>query len=115
MTRKHSFFIFERLHQVQNLRLVRLIRTELGIDGLGFKARVRLKDRIMRFCISILRLTLRALLSAAKAIVTFVGFLFSAAQTGNRRDSNSTTIQYGTLNYRTLELDEGTDPYGWYD
>ena len=69
----------------------------------------------MRFCISILRLMLRALLSAAKAIVTFVEFLFSAAQTGNRRDSNSTTIQYGTLNYRTLELDEGTDPYGWYD
>jgi len=30
-------------------------------------------------------------------------------------DDNSGEISSGSLNYRTGERDDGTDPYGWYD
>ena len=100
---------------MQNLRPCRFIRKELGVDSLRDNARLRHEGLTMRYNISVLRSTFRVVLFAAETTAALAGFLFSAAQTGDRRDCNSTTIQYGILNYRTLELDEGTDPYGWYD
>ena len=53
-----------------------------------------------------------------KAIATFLvttaGFLFSADDE-SEADSAHTSSAGGSLNYRTEERDDGTDPYGWYD
>ena len=37
----------------------------------------------------------------------------SESTPGNKATENAT--QGGSLNYRTGKLDDGTDPYGWYD
>lgn len=55
------------------------------------------------------------LLKAISAfLVTAVGFLFSADDE-SEADSSHTSSAAGSLNYRTGERDDGTDPYGWYD
>ena len=57
-------------------------------------------------------------LKLLKAIVAFfvtaVGFLFSADDE-SKADSAHSSSAGGSLNYRTGERDDGTDPYGWYD
>jgi hypothetical protein len=37
------------------------------------------------------------------------------AQTSAANDQLSSAIRGGVLNYRTGKLDDGTDPYGWYE
>ena len=39
--------------------------------------------------------------------------LFALLNTSD--EDNSGEISGGSLNYRTGERDDGTDPYGWYD
>ena len=39
--------------------------------------------------------------------------LFALLNTSD--DDNSGEISSGSLNYRTGERDDGTDPFGWYD
>ena len=39
--------------------------------------------------------------------------LFTLLNTSD--EDNSGEISSGSLNYRTGERDDGTDPYGWYD
>ena len=49
--------------------------------------------------------------------VGFVGFLASSADTSEEEENDVSAGAYrgGTLNYRTGKLDDGTDPYGWYE
>ncbi|MEJ1337035.1 MAG: hypothetical protein RNU03_13610 [Candidatus Sedimenticola sp. (ex Thyasira tokunagai)] len=68
---------------------------------------------------------LRGLLFAVKATIAvmsklifgFVGFLASSADTSEEEESDVSAGAFrgGTLNYRTGKLDDGTDPYGWYE
>jgi len=67
---------------------------------------------------------LRGLLFAAKAIigimsklvVGLVGLLAASAVTSDEEnDASAGAYRGGTLNYRTGKLDDGTDPYGWYE
>ena len=44
-----------------------------------------------------------------------VGLLAAGAQTSPANDELSSSIRGGVLNYRTGKLDDGTDPYGWYE
>jgi hypothetical protein len=44
-----------------------------------------------------------------------IGFLASNAQTSPANDELNSSIRGGVLNYRTGKLDDGTDPYGWYE
>ena len=43
--------------------------------------------------------------------------LFAAADTSDQEENDVSAGAYrgGTLNYRTGKLDDGTDPYGWYE
>ncbi len=43
--------------------------------------------------------------------------LFAAADTTDEEENDVSAGAYrgGTLNYRTGKLDDGTDPYGWYE
>ena len=48
-------------------------------------------------------------------IGNIVRFLAASAQTAPAKDELNSSIRGGTLNYRTGKLDDGTDPYGWYE
>ena len=44
-----------------------------------------------------------------------VGFFAACARTTYADDVLNSSIRGGVLNYRTGKLDDGTDPYGWYE
>ena len=44
-----------------------------------------------------------------------IGFLATSAQASPANDELNSSIRGGVLNYRTGKLDDGTDPYGWYE
>jgi hypothetical protein len=54
----------------------------------------------------------------SSAFVLVVGFLALAAQGEDSTDDEDLPdggFSGGVLNYRTGRLDDGTDPYGWYE
>ena len=50
-----------------------------------------------------------------KMLASAVGFLAAAANTSQESDKRFENLRGGVLNYRTGQLDDGTDPYGWYE
>jgi hypothetical protein len=44
-----------------------------------------------------------------------LGLLAAGSQASPTNDELSSSIRGGVLNYRTGKLDDGTDPYGWYE
>jgi len=55
-----------------------------------------------------IRLCLSLLTSAADLLVR-------SAETSPADDELNSSVRGGVLNYRTGKLDDGTDPYGWYE
>lgn len=49
------------------------------------------------------------------AIDMFRWILGWAAASADDPASSTFNAQHGNLNYRTGSLDDGTDPYGWYE
>ncbi len=62
---------------------------------------------------------LRAIWSMAVALARFmaglVGLLAESAKVPDTNDATNHAVRGGVLNYRTRKLDDGTDPYGWYE
>lgn len=54
----------------------------------------------------------RALGTLATALL---GLLASSAKTSDTNEATGNAARGGVLNYRTDKLDDGTDPYGWYN
>ena len=51
-----------------------------------------------------------------KWIVSVAGLLFpQPASASRKRAEHEGTELFGAYNFRTGELDAGTDPYGWYE
>ncbi|MCP4041554.1 MAG: hypothetical protein GY731_06295 [Gammaproteobacteria bacterium] len=50
-------------------------------------------------------------------VASLVALLAASADTSEEEESDISagTFRGGTLNYRTGKLDDGTDPYGWYE
>ena len=44
-----------------------------------------------------------------------ISLLAMSAWTTPAKDELNSSIRGGVLNYRTGKLDDGTDPYGWYE
>ncbi|MCG7890181.1 MAG: hypothetical protein JAZ17_17810 [Candidatus Thiodiazotropha endolucinida] len=62
--------------------------------------------------------TAKAIIVAmSKLVIGVIGFLSSSADTSEEEEGDTSAGAYrgGTLNYRTGKLDDGTDPYGWYE
>lgn len=53
--------------------------------------------------------------AALHLLVRAVGVLATSAETAPANDELNSSIRGGVLNYRTGKLDDGTDPYGWYE
>lgn len=51
----------------------------------------------------------------ATLATTLVGFLASSTKISNSNESSENATQGGVLNYRTGQLDDGTDATGWYE
>ena len=50
------------------------------------------------------------------SITSIIAFLVNADTSFvEPEDDVSDNLKGGSLNYRTDKLDDGTDPYGWYD
>lgn len=64
--------------------------------------------RLGHFCISIVRISMRL-------ITNLVGVLASSVDTSDSNDRSDIATSGGVLNYRTGNLDDGTDPVGWYE
>lgn len=59
---------------------------------------------------------LKALLVLIINIITvLIGFLANAIDTSEKDKEGPDSLARGVLNYRTGKLDDGTDPYGWYE
>ncbi|MCB1880518.1 MAG: hypothetical protein KDI54_10745 [Gammaproteobacteria bacterium] len=58
----------------------------------------------------------RMMVAIAKWIGSVVGLLFyqSVSDSRNRAEHEGSEL-FGEYNFRTGELDAGTDPYGWYE
>ena len=52
-----------------------------------------------------------------KFVANVIGFLATSADTSDEEENDISTGAFrgGILNYRTGKLDDGTDPYGWYE
>lgn len=62
-----------------------------------------------------LRLLWSATCIAVRILAGMTGLLAASAQTTPAKDVVNSSISGGILNYRTGKLDDGTDPYGWYE
>ena len=52
--------------------------------------------------------------SVSHLLGSMLSILAESAETTSD-DATSNAVRGGVLNYRTDKLDDGTDPYGWYD
>jgi hypothetical protein len=68
------------------------------------------KDRklgsVLKACRHLMANVLLMLLGAGRELIALLN---------TSDDDNSGAVSSGSLNYRTGERDDGTDPYGWYD
>jgi len=62
--------------------------------------------RALKACWHLMSSVLLLLLNTGRELCAFLS---------TSGDDNSGEISSGSLNYRTGERDDGTDPYGWYD
>lgn len=53
----------------------------------------------------------------SKLVIGFIGVLATSADTFDEEEKDPPigAFKGGILNYRTGNLDDGTDPYGWYE
>lgn len=48
-------------------------------------------------------------------LARLVGLLAEGTKVPDTNDATNHAVRGGVLNYRTGKLDDGTDPYGWYE
>lgn len=48
-------------------------------------------------------------------LARLVGLLAEGTKIPDTNDATNHAVRCGILNYRTGKLDDGTDPYGWYE
>lgn len=52
---------------------------------------------------------------ATRVLAGMMYFLVASTRTTAASNARDSSISGGVLNYRTGKLDDGTDPYGWYE
>ncbi|MEW8508361.1 MAG: hypothetical protein AB2598_16830 [Candidatus Thiodiazotropha sp.] len=63
----------------------------------------------------ILRAVWALLVAMVRFLARLVGILAEGTKVPNTNDATNHAVRGGVLNYRTGKLDDGTDPYGWYE
>ncbi len=57
----------------------------------------------------------RGVICALQILTNVIAILVASARPPSAENELSSPIRSGILNYRTGNLDDGTDPYGWYE
>ncbi len=71
---------------------------------------------IFRYLSGLLFLVTAIICVISKFAMSFIGLLDASAGTSDEEDEpTADPFRGGALNYRTWKLDDGTDPYGWYE
>ena len=68
-------------------------------------------ERFMR----ILRASWALLVAMVRLLARLAGLLAEGTKVPDTNDATNHAVRGGVLNYRTGKLDDGTDPYGWYE
>lgn len=63
----------------------------------------------------ILRAARTLLVVMVRFLARLVGLLAEGTKVPDTNDATNHAVRGGVLNYRTGKLDDGTDPYGWYE
>lgn len=63
----------------------------------------------------ILRASWTLLIAMVRFLARLVGLLAEGTKVPDTNDATNHAVRGGVLNYRTGKLDDGTDPYGWYE
>lgn len=63
----------------------------------------------------ILRAAWTLLVAMVRFLARLVGLLAEGTKVPDTNDATNHAVRGGVLNYRTGKLDDGTDPYGWYE
>ncbi len=63
----------------------------------------------------ILRAAWVLVVAFTRFMASLVGLLAESAKVPDTNDATNHAVRGGVLNYRTGKLDDGTDPYGWYE
>ena len=62
-----------------------------------------------------LKVLIALLTLAMDLLISMMKFLAEASNPTSKNEEPFRNLRGGVLNYRTGELDDGTDPYGWYE
>ena len=74
-----------------------------------------MSSRTLGYFVRILRAVWTLGVAATRFLAGLVGILVEGAKVPDTNDATNHAVRGGVLNYRTGKLDDGTDPYGWYD
>jgi hypothetical protein len=83
----------------------------------AYSIRTVRRTSIARYLWNLLLAVKKIVGTMSKVVMGFVGLLASYTDTSDEEENDISAGAYrgGTLNYRTGKLDDGTDPYGWYE
>ena len=54
-------------------------------------------------------------LLASRVVRLCIRLIAAGSDTFTRPESHQNNVEFGVLNYRTGKIDNGLDPFGWYD
>jgi len=92
-------------------------RAESGVLAIAMTTRMWIQMK--RKTVGWLKRCGEAAWSMGRVLLAFIGWTATLLATGARTtppdDAGRGALNGGVLNYRTSKLDDGTDPYGWYE
>ena len=72
-------------------------------------------NRTLKYFVRILQAAWSIAVALARFMAGLVGLLAESTKVPDTNDATNHAARGGILNYRTGKLDDGTDPYGWYE
>ena len=72
-------------------------------------------NRTLKYFVRIFRTVWTVIVALARFMASLVGLLAESIEVPASNDATNHAVRGGVLNYRTGKLDDGTDPYGWYE
>ncbi len=72
-------------------------------------------SRTLKYFMRLLLAAWTLVMTSARFMAGLVGLLAESTKVPDTNDATNHAVRGGILNYRTGKLDDGTDPYGWYE
>ena len=69
----------------------------------------------MKYFVQLFRSSWILVVAFARFMASLASLLAKSVKVSDTNDATNHAVRGGVLNYRTGKLDDGTDPYGWYE